>query len=178
VKPATVIAWHHKGFRLFWTWKIRHGRKGRPGVVGEVRDLIRKMSRENPLWGASHIHGELLELGIEISETSMAKYMVRRGVTSRPLKTWRIFLDNHVNSLVSIDFFTVPTIRFHVLYVFVVLAHDRRRVGTLMSPRIPWQNGRAQQLRSAFPFTSPTVTKPGAPYIGEGRAGGRDHGGG
>src|ERR1700686_1637560 len=74
--PATAIAWHRKGFRLFWTWKIRHGRAGRPAVSCEVRDLIRKMSRENPLWGAPHIHGELLKLGFEISETSVAKHMV------------------------------------------------------------------------------------------------------
>ena len=109
VKAETVMAWHSKGFRLFCTWKIRHGQAGRPAVSREVRDLIRKMSRENPLWGAPHIHGELLKLGIEISETSVAKYMVRHR--QPPSQTWRSFLDNHINSLVSVDFFTVPTIR-------------------------------------------------------------------
>ena len=150
VKPATVIAWHHKGFRLFWTWKIRHGQAGRPGVAGDVRDLIRKISRENPLWGAPHIHGELLKLGIEISETSVAKYMLRHR--KPPSQTWRTFLDNHVQSLVSVDFFTVPTIRFHVLYVFLVLAHDRRRVVHFNVTAHPTAEWTAQQLREAFPF--------------------------
>src|ERR1700688_2002520 len=98
VKPATAIAWHRKGFRLFWTWKIRRGGAGRPTISREVRDLIRRMSRENALWGAPHIHGELLKLGIEISETSVAKYMVRHR--KPPSQTRRSFLDNHVNSLV------------------------------------------------------------------------------
>jgi putative transposase len=150
VKPATPIAWHRKGFRLFWTWKIRHGRAGRPGVAGEARDLIRKMSRDNPLWGAPHIHGELLKLGIAISETSVAKYMVRHR--KPPSQTWRTFLDNHVKSLVSVDFFTVPTIRFQVLYVFLVLAHDRRRVVHFNVTAHPTAEWTAQQLREAFPF--------------------------
>src|SRR6202521_1876639 len=150
VKPATAIAWHRKGFRLFWTWKIRHGRVGRPAVSREVRDLIRRMSRENALWGAPHIHGELLKLGIEISETSVAKYMVRHR--KPPSQTWRTFLDNHVHNLVSVDFFTVPTIRFQVLYVFLVLAHDRRRVVYFNVTAHPTAGWTAQQLREAFPF--------------------------
>jgi putative transposase len=164
VNRATVIAWHRKGFRLFWTWKIRQGRAGRPAVSREIRDLIRRMSRENPLWGAAHIHGELLKLGIEISETSVAKYVLRHR--KPPSQTWRTFLDNHVRNLgsvlicklghyrnlVSVDFFTVPTIRFQVLYVFLVLAHDRRRVvhfNVIAHPTAEWT---AQQLREAFPF--------------------------
>src|SRR5579864_5582097 len=150
VKPETVIAWHRKGFRLFWTWKIRHGRTGRPAISREVRDLIRRMSRENPLWEAPHIHGELLKLGIEISQTSVAKYMVRHRTP--PSQTWRTFLDNHVNSLVSVDFFTVPTIRFQVLYVFLVLAHDRRRMVHFNVTAHPTAEWTAQQLREAFPF--------------------------
>src|SRR5438445_2627240 len=150
VKPATAIAWHRKGFRLFWTWKIRHGRVGRPAVSREVRDLIRKMSRENPLWGSPHIHGELLKLGIEISETSVAKYMVRHR--KPPSQSWRTFLDNHIHSLVSVDYFTVPTIRFQVLYVFLVLAHDRRRVVHFNVTAHPTAEWTAQQLREAFPF--------------------------
>jgi putative transposase len=110
VKPETVIAWHRKGFRLFWTLKVRHGRTGRPAVSQEVRDLIRTMSRANPLWGAPRIHGELLKLGIDIGETSVSKYMVRQRKS--PSQTWRTFLDNHIQQLVSVDFFTVPTIRF------------------------------------------------------------------
>jgi putative transposase len=150
VKPATAIAWHRKGFRLFWTWKIRHGRAGRPAASREVRDLIRRMSRENPIWGAPHIHGELLKLGIEISETSVAKYMARQR--KPPSQTWRTFLDNHVQNLVSVDFFTVPTIRFQVLYVFLVLAHDRRRVVHFNVTAHPTAEWTAQQLREAFPF--------------------------
>jgi putative transposase len=150
VKPATAIAWHRKGFRLFWTWKIRHGQVGRPAVSCEVRDLIRRMSRENPLWGAPHIHEELLKLGIEISETSVAKYMVRHR--KPPSQTWRTFLNNHVKNLVSVDFFTVSTIRFQVLYVFLVLAHDRRRVVHFNVTAHPTADWTAQQLREAFPF--------------------------
>src|SRR5438477_9545725 len=93
VKPETVIAWHRKGFRLFWTWKVRHGRPGRPVVSHDIRELIRRMSHENPLWGAPRIHGELLKLGIDIGETSVGKYMVRRR--NPPSQTWRTFLENH-----------------------------------------------------------------------------------
>jgi putative transposase len=113
VKPETVIAWHRKGFRLFGTWKVRHGTTGRPTVSREVRDLIRTMSRENPLWGAPRILGELLKLSIAIGETSVSKYMIRKR--RPPTQTWRTFLDNHIQQLVSADFFTVPTIRLQVL---------------------------------------------------------------
>jgi len=150
VKPETVIAWHRKGFRLFWTWQIRRGQAGRPVVSFDVRDLIRQMCRENPLWGAPRIHGELLKLGITIGETSVSKYMVRRR--QPPSQTWRTFLDNHVKDLVSVDFFNVPTIRFHVLYVFLVLAHDRRRILHFNVTAHPTAEWTAQQLREAFPF--------------------------
>ncbi len=148
VRPDTVITWHRKGFRLFWTWKSRRGRPGRPSVPQDVRELIRQMSRENPLWGAPRIHGELLKLGIDIGETSVGKYMRRRR--GPPSQTWKTFLDNHLTTLVSVDFFTVPTIRFQVLYVFLILAHDRRRilhVGVTAHPTAEWT---AQQLREAF----------------------------
>ena len=108
------------------------------------------MSRENPLWGAPHIHGELLKLGITIGETSVAKYMVRRRQPPSP--TWRAFLNNHVKTLVSVDFFTVPTIGFRVLYVFLVLAHERRRVVHFNVTAHPTAYWTAQQLREAFPF--------------------------
>src|SRR5215468_6941114 len=150
VKPDTVIAWHRKSFRLFWTWKVRRGQPGRPKIPREVRDLIHRMCRENPTWGAPRIHGELLKLGIDIGETSVSKYMVRGR--KPPSQTWRTFLDNHVKSMVSVDFFTVPTIRFQVLYVFLVLAHDRRRIlhfGVTAHPTAEWT---AQQLREAFPW--------------------------
>ena len=150
VKPETVIAWHRKGFRLFWTWKVRHGQPGRPPVPKDIRDLIRTMSRQNPLWGVPRIHGELLKLGIDIGETSVGKYMVRRR--KPPSQTWRTFLENHVKTMASIDFFTVPTVRFQVLYVFLVLAHERRRIlhfGVTAHPTAEWT---AQQLRDAFPW--------------------------
>jgi putative transposase len=135
---------------LFWTWKIRLGQPGRPPVSKETRELIRRMSRENPLWGAPRIHGELLKLGIDIGETSVGKYIVRRR--KPPSQTWRTFLENHVTSLVSVDFFTVPTIRFQILYVFLVLAHERRRIlhfGVTAHPTAEWT---APQLREAFPW--------------------------
>jgi putative transposase len=149
VKPETVVVWHRKCFRLFWTWKVRHGQPGRPVVPREVRDLIRQMCRENPTWGAPRIHGELLKLGIDIGETSVSKYMVR--VRKPPSQTWRTFLQNHVSQLVSVDFFTVPTIRFQVLYVFLVLAHDRRRVIHFNVTQHPTAEWTGQQLRNAFP---------------------------
>jgi transposase InsO family protein len=119
-------------------------------VSKEIRELIRKMSRENPLWGAPRIHGELLKLGIDIGETSVSKYMVRRR--KPPSQTWRTFLGNHIQSMVSVDFFTVPTIRFQVLYVFLVLAHDRRRIVHFNVTAHPTAEWTVQQLREAFPF--------------------------
>ena len=116
VKPETVIGWHRKGFRLFWTWKVRRGQPGRPAVPKEIRKLIRRMSRENPLWGAPRIHGELLKLGLDIGEASVGQYMVRHR--NPPSQTWRIFLENHLKPTVSNDFFTAPILRFQVLYVF------------------------------------------------------------
>ena len=110
VKPETVIAWHRAGYRLFWTWKVRRGQPGRPSISPEIRALIRKMCRENPSWGAPRIHGELLKLGIHAAESSVSKYMLR--CRKPPSQTWRTFLENRVQQLVSIDFFTVPTIRF------------------------------------------------------------------
>ena len=150
VQPETVIAWHRRSFRLFWAWRIRRGQPGRPTLPREVRDLIRRMCRENPTWGAPRIHGELLKLGIDIGETSVSKYMVR--CRKPPSQTWRTFLDNHLQQLVSIDFFTVPTIRFQVLYVFLVLAHDRRRILHFNVTAHPTAEWTGQQLREAFPF--------------------------
>src|SRR5437660_3898968 len=150
VQPETVLAWHRAGFRLFWTWKVRRGQPGRPVISREVRDLIRKMCRENPGWGAPRIHGELLKLGIDIGESRVSKYMV--GGRKPPSQTWRTFLENHAQQLVSIDFFTVPTLRFQVLYVFLVLAHDRRRILHFNVTAHPTAEWTGQQLREAFPF--------------------------
>src|SRR4029453_7457759 len=150
VKPETVIGWHRKGLRLFWTWKVRHGQPGRPPVSKEIRQLIRKMSRENPLWGAPRIHGELLKLGVDIGETSMGKYIVR--TRNPPSQNWRTFLENHVKIMVSVDFFTVPTIRSAPEYVFLVVAHERRRIVHFNVTAHPTAEWTAQQLREAFPF--------------------------
>jgi putative transposase len=150
VKPNTVIAWHRRSFRLFWTWKVRRGQPGRPALSKNVRELIRRLSRENPLWGAPRIHGELLKLGIDVGETSVGKYLVRHR--KPPSQTWRTFLENPVKTMVSVDFFTVPTISFRVLYVFLVLAHDRRRIVHFNVTAHPTAEWIAQQLREAFPF--------------------------
>jgi putative transposase len=119
-------------------------------VPQEVRALIRTMSRENPRWGAPRIHGELLKLGIDIGETSVSQYLVHRR--KPPSQTWRTFLENHVQSMVSVDFFTAPTIRFQILYVFLVLAHDRRRVVHCAVTAHPTAEWTAHQLREAFPW--------------------------
>jgi putative transposase len=153
VKPATVIDWHRCGFRWYWTWKIRHvrhGRPGRPQIPKQTRDLIRTMSRMNIGWGAPRIHSELLKLGIRVSEATVAKYMVRHA--KPPSQTWRTFLTNHVSQLASIDFFTVPTIWFEVLFVFIVLAHDRRRILHFNVTAHPTAEWTAQQIVEAFPF--------------------------
>src|SRR5262249_995002 len=150
VKPDTVIVWHRNAFRLFWTWTSHHGRPGRPAVPHDVRELIRRMRRENPLGGAPRIHGELLKLGIDIGETSVSKYMGRRR--RPPSQTWRTFLNSHLTTTVSVDFFTVPTIRFQVLYVFLVLAHDRRRIVHVDVTDYPTAAWTAQQLPDTFPW--------------------------
>ncbi len=138
------------GFKLFWTRKSRREGPGRPAVAPEVRALIRQMSRANPLWGAPRIHGELLKLGLEISQATVSKYLVRRRTP--PSQTWRTFLANHVGTLVSVDFFVVPTVLFKVLLVFVVLAHDRRRVVHVNVTDTPTAQWTAQQLVEAFPW--------------------------
>jgi putative transposase len=123
VKPKTVISWHRKGFRFYWTCKSRH-RGGRPRIDPEIRTLIRRMARENPTWGAPRVHGELLMLGFEVGEATVSRYMPRRR--KPPSQRWRAFLRNHTRDLVSIDFFVVPTATFRILYVF--LEHERRRI--------------------------------------------------
>ena len=150
VQPETVIAWHRKGSRLYWTWKSRRGKLGRSPVSRGVRALIRQMSVENPLWAAPRIHGELLKLGIGVSEAAVSKYMARHP--KPPSQTWRTFLENHVGCLVSIDLFVVPTATFGLLFAFIVLQHDRRRivhVGVTAHPTAAWV---AQQITEAFPW--------------------------
>ena len=114
VKPETVIAWHRKGFGLYWRWKSRAGKCGRPCVSRETRELIRQMSKANPLWGALRV----LKLGLEVSQATVAKYMSRQG--RPPSQTWRMFLENHVQQIVATDFLVVRTVSFRLLFVFVV----------------------------------------------------------
>ncbi len=150
MKPETVVRWHRKGFRKYWTWKSRVRGPGRPAVSLEIRNLVRRMSQENPLWGAPRIHGELLKLGIGISQASVSKYMVRHP--RPPSQTWRTFLRNHAGCLVSVDFFTVPTATFAILFVFMVLRHDRRRIVHISVTAQPTASWVAQQIREAFPW--------------------------
>ena len=119
VQPDTILRWHRAGFRAYWRWKSR-GRSGRPRVSPELRDLIRRMSMENPLWGAPRIHGELLKLGFEIAESTVSKYMIRRR--RPPSQTWRTFLHNHADAIAGIDLCVVPTLTFECLFAFVVVA--------------------------------------------------------
>jgi len=142
VTPETVVRWHRRGFRYYWTWKSR--RSGRPKVDPAIRDLIRRMCRANPLWGAPRIHGELLKLGLDVSEATVSKYMIR---DRRPRsQTWRTFLENHAKDLVAIDFFTVPTATFRVLFVLVILSHDRRRILHFNATEHPTAAWTARQL--------------------------------
>jgi len=124
VQPETVVRWHRQGFRYYWRWKSR--RRGRPRIDPEIRHLIRRMCRANPLWGAPRIHGELLKLGIDVSKAAVSKYMIRRR--GPPSQTWRTFLSNHAKDIIALDFFTVPTATFRILFVLIILSHDRRRI--------------------------------------------------
>jgi transposase InsO family protein len=124
VQPETVIRWHRQGFRFYWRWKSR--KRGRPAIDSELIHLIRRMCRANPLWGAPRIHGELLKLGIEVCETTVAQYMIKRR--GPPSQAWQTFLENHLKETIALDFFTVPTATFKVLFVLVILSHDRRRI--------------------------------------------------
>jgi transposase InsO family protein len=146
VKPETVIRWHRAGFRLFWRWKSR-SRVGRPKVPLEIRQLIRDMSLANPLWGAPRIHGELLKLGIDVGQTSVAKYMARHR--RPPSQGWKTFLRNHAEGIASMDLFVVPTISFRLLYGLLILWHGRRQIlclGVTAHPSAEWV---ARQLAEA-----------------------------
>src|ERR1017187_7164805 len=149
-QPQTVIAWR-RGFHLFWRWKSRL-RLGRPSSNGDRIALIRRMWQENPTWGSRRIQAELAKLGIEISDSTVRKYRPKHR-RSASAQTWKTFLHNHAKEVVAIDFFTVPTATFRVLYVFLVLAHDRRKVlhfNIAEAPSAPWT---AQQMVEAFPYT-------------------------
>jgi hypothetical protein len=149
VQPETVIRWHRRGFRTYWHWKSRHV-GGRPRIDSEIRALIRRMSRENPLWGAPRIHGELLMLGIEVAESTVARYMVWRR--RPPSQGWKTFLRNHAAGVASLDLFVVRTISFKLLYGLVILRHARRRLVTISVTANPTAEWIAGQVTDAFPW--------------------------
>ena len=146
VRPEAVVRWHRAGFRSFWRWKSRRS-GGRPTVPLEIRRPIREMSLAKPFWGAPRIHGELLKLGIDVGQTSVAKYMARRR--GGPSQGWRTFLCNHADGIVSMDLFVVPTLSFRLLYGFLVLRHHRRRIMSLEVTANPTAEWIARQLTEA-----------------------------
>jgi transposase InsO family protein len=154
VQPDTILRWHRAGFRAYWRWKSR-GQPGRPKIEPELRELIRRMSKENPLWGAPRIHGELLKLGFEIAESTVSKYMIRhRGP---PSQNWATFLRNHADAIAAIDLCVVPTLTFECLFAFVVVGHGRRQLLWFAVTRHPTAEWLAQQIVEAFPWnTAPT----------------------
>ena len=152
VKPETVIAWHRKGWRLWWRFKSRTKEIGRPRIPYEVIELIKRMSRENPTWGAPRIHGELMKLGYWVSESTVARCMIKRR--GRPTQDWKTFIRNHLDETVAIDFLTVPTVLFRNLYVFVILSLDRRRIIHFNVTSHPTAEWTAIQIIQAFPFNT------------------------
>jgi len=152
IQPDTIVRWHRAGFRSYWRWKSRSC-GGRPKVAAEVRSLIRRMSLENSLWGAPRIHGELLKLGIEVAQSTVAKYMAK---CRRPGagQTWQTFLRNHVAGIGAMDFLVVPTINFRLLSVLVILRHERRRLISLSVTDHPTAEWIAREITEAFPWDS------------------------
>src|SRR6266581_758811 len=151
IRPETLVRWHRAGFRRYWCWKSRPF-GGRPQISAELRALIRRMSIENPLWGAPRIHGELLKLGFEVAQSSVPKYMVKRG--GPPGQGWRTFLRNHAPVIAAMDLFVVPTIGFSLLYAFVIVRLDRRDLvwtNVTTNPTAEWI---ARQLTEAFPWST------------------------
>jgi transposase InsO family protein len=151
VQPETVLRWHRAGFRTYWRWKSRK-RVGRPRIDRGLRDLIRRMSQENPLWGASRIHGELLMLGFEVAQSTVSKYMVRGR--RPPSQSWKTFLRNHAHAIAAIDLCIVPTVTFERLFAFLVVGHDRRRLLRIEVTRHPMAEWLARQMTEAFPWAS------------------------
>jgi transposase InsO family protein len=147
VRPETLLRWHRAGFRAYWRWRSRP-RGGRPATPADIRHLIREISVANPLWGAPRIHGELLKLGIDVGQTTVAKYLARRRMP--PSQGWKTFLRNHADGIASMDLFLVPTISFRLLYGFLILHHARRELlwlGVTSHPSAAWI---AHQLTEAY----------------------------
>jgi transposase InsO family protein len=149
IRPEKLVRWHRAGFRFYWRWKSR-SLVGRPPIDMELRVLIRRMSLENSLWGAPRIHGELLKLGFEVAQSSVAKYMVKRR--GPPNQGWRTFLRNHAPDIAAMDLFMVPTIGFDLLYAFVIVRLDRRDLVWINVTAIPTAEWVARQITEAFPW--------------------------
>ncbi len=158
VNPDTVIRWHRKGFKLFWRWKSRFDERGRPRIKPEVISLIRRMSQENRTWGVPRIQGELRLLGYDVAESTVAKYMTRPH-HGPPSQTWRAFLKNHLRHTAACDFFVVPTATFQLLFCFIVLAHDRRRLVHFNVTSHPSAEWTANQMVEAFPGRTLTLSE-------------------
>src|SRR3979490_184050 len=149
IRPETLVGWHRAGFRRYWRWEARRG-GGRPPIEAELRALIRQMSTENLLWGAPRMHGELLKLGFELAQSSVARYMVKpRGP---PSQGWRTFLRNHAPDIAAMDLFVAPTIGFKLLYGFVIVRLDRRDLVWINVTTNPPAGGGARQITEAFPW--------------------------
>jgi transposase InsO family protein len=151
VKPETILRWHRVGFKAFWRWKSAK-RVGRPKIDRGLCDLIRRMSEDNRLWGASRIHGELLMLGFEVAQSTVSKYMARSP--KPPSQSWRTFLRNHAEAIAAIDMCVVPTLTFDLLFAFMVLGHGRRQLLWFEVTRHPTAEWLARQITEAFPWTS------------------------
>jgi transposase InsO family protein len=149
MRPEALVRWHRAGFRSYWRWKSR-ARGGRPQIEARLRVLIRRMSIENPLWGAPRIHGELLKLGFEVAQSTVTKYMVRRY--GPPSQGWRTFLRNHAPHIAAMDLFVVPTIGFDLLYAFIIVRLDRRDLVWISVTRNPTAEWIAGQITEAFPW--------------------------
>ena len=149
IQPATLVRWHRAGFRCYWRWKSRP-QGGRRRIEADLRALIQKMSIENPLWGAPRIHGELLKLGFDVAQSSVARYMVRRR--GPPDQGWRTFLRNHAPDIAAMDLFVVPTIGFELLHAFVIVRLDRRDLVWINVTTNPTAEWIARQLTEAFPW--------------------------
>lgn len=153
VQPETVVRWHRAGFKLYWKWNSRRRiRVGRRPTSKELRELIFRMVGENPTWGAPRIHGELKMLGFEISERSVLNWMRKAPRNPEPAKRWMAFLSNHREVIAAMDFFTVPTLTFGILYCFFVIAHGRRQILHFSVTRNPTSAWVSLQLREAFPY--------------------------
>jgi hypothetical protein len=148
VQPETVLRWHRAGFRVYWRWKSRK-RVGRPRIDRGLQDLIRRISQENPLWGASRVHGELLMLGFDVAQSTVSRYMARGG--RPPPQSWKSFLRNHAHAIAAIDLCVVPTVTFERLFAFLIVGHDRRPLLWIAVTRYPTAEGWLGKSPRRFP---------------------------